>query len=180
VLVCCCSPHRATPRVQITNQAGDACGDFRRECELVADLAVVLETSHLQGDIRKLDSKSELSVLLIDKCRLGATMILASGSEDHVKRLDRAFWADYRCELESLFQQDEVVIALSATRRFSPGKVKSCGRRPAFRSTDAAHGPPMLRLFSIEGPWPTPWVDRVLPVVTELARRSLAMASFRS
>ena len=29
----------------------------------------------------------------------------------------------------------------------------------------------MQRLFSTEGPWPTPWMDRVLPVVTELASR---------
>ena len=29
----------------------------------------------------------------------------------------------------------------------------------------------MQRLFSTEGPWPTPWMDRVLPVVTELAGR---------
>jgi nicotinamidase-related amidase len=29
----------------------------------------------------------------------------------------------------------------------------------------------MQRLFSATGPWPTPWLDRVLPVVTELASR---------
>ena len=29
----------------------------------------------------------------------------------------------------------------------------------------------MQRLFSTEGPWPTPWMDRVLPVVAELAGR---------
>lgn len=29
----------------------------------------------------------------------------------------------------------------------------------------------MQRLFSAEGPWPTPWMDRVLPVVSELAGR---------
>jgi nicotinamidase-related amidase len=29
----------------------------------------------------------------------------------------------------------------------------------------------MQRLFSADGPWPTPWMDRVLPVVTEIARR---------
>ena len=29
----------------------------------------------------------------------------------------------------------------------------------------------MQRLFSTEGPWPTPWLARVLPVVTELAGR---------
>jgi nicotinamidase-related amidase len=27
----------------------------------------------------------------------------------------------------------------------------------------------MQRLFAAEGPWPTPWIDRVLPVVAELA-----------
>ncbi len=29
----------------------------------------------------------------------------------------------------------------------------------------------MQRLFSHEGPWPTPWMDRVLPIITELASR---------
>jgi nicotinamidase-related amidase len=29
----------------------------------------------------------------------------------------------------------------------------------------------MQRLFSSDGPWPTPWMERVLPVVTELAGR---------
>jgi nicotinamidase-related amidase len=29
----------------------------------------------------------------------------------------------------------------------------------------------MQRLFSAEGPWPTPWMERVLPVVAELAGR---------
>jgi len=29
----------------------------------------------------------------------------------------------------------------------------------------------MQRLFSVEGPWPTPWMSRVLPVVSELAGR---------
>jgi nicotinamidase-related amidase len=29
----------------------------------------------------------------------------------------------------------------------------------------------MQRIFSAEGPWPTPWMERVLPVVAELAGR---------
>src|ERR687884_2185559 len=29
----------------------------------------------------------------------------------------------------------------------------------------------MQRIFSADGPWPTPWMDRVLPVVAELASR---------
>ena len=30
----------------------------------------------------------------------------------------------------------------------------------------------MQRLFSTEGPWPTPWMERVLPVVAEIAERA--------
>jgi nicotinamidase-related amidase len=29
----------------------------------------------------------------------------------------------------------------------------------------------MQRIFSAEGPWPTPWMERVLPVVATLAGR---------
>jgi nicotinamidase-related amidase len=29
----------------------------------------------------------------------------------------------------------------------------------------------MQWIFSVEGPWPTPWMDRVLPIVAELASR---------
>jgi nicotinamidase-related amidase len=29
----------------------------------------------------------------------------------------------------------------------------------------------MQRIFSAEGPWPTPWMDRVLPVAAALADR---------
>ena len=29
----------------------------------------------------------------------------------------------------------------------------------------------MQRLFSADGPWPTPWMDKVLPVVVALASR---------
>ena len=29
----------------------------------------------------------------------------------------------------------------------------------------------MQRIFSSEGVWPTPWMDRVLPVVTTIAER---------
>jgi nicotinamidase-related amidase len=29
----------------------------------------------------------------------------------------------------------------------------------------------MQRIFSVEGPWPTPWMDKVLPVAAALANR---------
>ena len=36
----------------------------------------------------------------------------------------------------------------------------------------------MQRLFSPEGPWPTPWMDRVLPVITEIAQRHAPQTLF--
>lgn len=36
----------------------------------------------------------------------------------------------------------------------------------------------MQRIFSRGGPWPTPWMDRVLPVISELAGRYLARTVF--
>jgi nicotinamidase-related amidase len=36
----------------------------------------------------------------------------------------------------------------------------------------------MQRIFSAEGPWATPWMDRVLPVVVELAARFPARTVF--
>jgi nicotinamidase-related amidase len=36
----------------------------------------------------------------------------------------------------------------------------------------------MQRIFSSEGPWPTPWMERVLPVVAELAGRHPARTVF--
>jgi hypothetical protein len=41
----------------------------------------------------------------------------------------------------------------------------------------------MQRIFSAEGPWPTPWMDKVLPVATTsriaIAREIFSPASFR-
>jgi nicotinamidase-related amidase len=36
----------------------------------------------------------------------------------------------------------------------------------------------MQRLFSPEGPWPTPWMDRTLPVIAEIAERHAAQTIF--
>ncbi len=36
----------------------------------------------------------------------------------------------------------------------------------------------MQRIFSAEGPWPTPWMDRVLPVAASLANRHLERTVF--
>jgi len=62
-------------------------GDFRRGCELVGDLAVVVETDKLEGMPRKLQSNSQLSVWLSDRRRMGATLIWATGSQKHVEQL---------------------------------------------------------------------------------------------
>jgi nicotinamidase-related amidase len=36
----------------------------------------------------------------------------------------------------------------------------------------------MQRLFSPEGPWPTPWMDRTLPVIADIAERHAAQTIF--
>src|SRR5205085_2977985 len=62
-------------------------GDFRRGCELVSDLAIVVETARLEGEPRKLLSNSQLNVYVTDKRRGGATLLLATGSERHLEQL---------------------------------------------------------------------------------------------
>jgi DNA polymerase (family 10) len=62
-------------------------GDFRRGCELVSNLAIVAETTRLEGEPRKLLSNSQLSVYVTDKRRAGATLLLATGSEKHIEQL---------------------------------------------------------------------------------------------
>jgi DNA polymerase (family X) len=61
-------------------------GDFRRGCELVFDLAVVAETEQLEG-APKVVKSGELSVYLTDRQRLGASLLLATGSEAHLQEL---------------------------------------------------------------------------------------------
>src|SRR5204863_6518136 len=62
-------------------------GDLRRGCELVSNLALVAETSRLEGEPRKLASNSQLSIFVTDKRRAGATLLLATGTEKHVEEL---------------------------------------------------------------------------------------------
>jgi DNA polymerase (family 10) len=62
-------------------------GDFRRGCELVSDLAIVAETTRLEGEPRRLGSNSQLSVYVTDKRRMGATLLIATGSEKHLEQL---------------------------------------------------------------------------------------------
>jgi DNA polymerase (family 10) len=62
-------------------------GDLRRGGELVSDLAVVAETSRLKGG-PKVVRDGELAVHLTDASRFGATLLLATGSEKHLRELE--------------------------------------------------------------------------------------------
>jgi DNA polymerase (family 10) len=62
-------------------------GDLRRGGELVSDLAVVAETSRLKGG-PKIVREGELSVHLTDASRFGATLLLATGSDQHLHELE--------------------------------------------------------------------------------------------
>src|SRR5436190_16526179 len=61
-------------------------GDFRRGCELVADLALVAEAPSLDGGPAVLDS-SGLKVYLTDRKHFGATLLHATGSAAHLEKL---------------------------------------------------------------------------------------------
>ncbi|TMJ80299.1 MAG: DNA polymerase/3'-5' exonuclease PolX [Alphaproteobacteria bacterium] len=61
-------------------------GDFRRGCELVADLALVAEAPSLDGGPAVLDS-SGLKVYLTDRKHFGATLLHATGSAAHLEGL---------------------------------------------------------------------------------------------
>ena len=52
-------------------------GDFRRGCELVADLALVAETKHRENNE---ESSGGLRLTLTDKKHFGASLLQATGS----------------------------------------------------------------------------------------------------
>jgi DNA polymerase (family 10) len=61
-------------------------GDFRRGCELVADLALVAEAPKLEGGPAILDY-SGLKIHLTDRKHFGATLLHATGSAEHLDGL---------------------------------------------------------------------------------------------
>ena len=62
-------------------------GDFRRGCELIADLALVAEVPELDGEPASLTSEGQLTVHLTDTARYGVTLLLATGSAAHIEGL---------------------------------------------------------------------------------------------
>ncbi len=62
-------------------------GDLRRGCELVADLALVAEAPALVDGPTTLASGGGLKVYLTDKRHYGITLLLATGSPQHIEGL---------------------------------------------------------------------------------------------
>jgi DNA polymerase (family 10) len=60
-------------------------GDFRRGCELVSDLSLVVEAS--DADAQTIRSGSQLQVHLTDPARYGITLLRATGSGAHLEQL---------------------------------------------------------------------------------------------
>ena len=61
-------------------------GDFRRGCELIGDLSLVAQVSDAQGAVCKED-QSQLALHLTDEQHYGAALMLATGSQEHLKEL---------------------------------------------------------------------------------------------
>ena len=62
-------------------------GDFRRGCELIGDLSLVAQVSDAHGAVCKEEDQSQLALHLTDKQRYGAALLLATGSQKHLKEL---------------------------------------------------------------------------------------------
>jgi DNA polymerase (family 10) len=61
-------------------------GDFRRGCELVADLALAAEAPRLEGGSTLLNS-SGLKIHIADRKHFGAALLHATGSSEHLDQL---------------------------------------------------------------------------------------------
>lgn len=85
----------------------EVAGDFRRGCELVTDLALVAEADR-PGRI----DVSDLRVIVADKRHFGARLLDATGSQDHLRMLQRvAGDKGYRLEPDGLFRGTRLVAA---------------------------------------------------------------------
>jgi DNA polymerase (family X) len=62
-------------------------GDLRRGCELVADLSLVAEAPALDEGATTLAPGGGLTVHLTDKRHYGSTLLLATGSAQHINEL---------------------------------------------------------------------------------------------
>jgi DNA polymerase (family X) len=63
-----------------------AAGEYRRGCELVADMAIVAETPQ-GGDTRVLGLNGAIQLWLAEAKRYGPALIFATGSAEHVRQL---------------------------------------------------------------------------------------------
>jgi DNA polymerase (family 10) len=86
-------------------------GDFRRGCELVADLALVAETPSLEGGPAILNT-SGLKVHLTDRKHFGASLLQATGSAEHLDELrSLAEKSGMRLEADGLHKGRRLVAA---------------------------------------------------------------------
>ena len=74
---------RSRPAVSRVTPAGD----FRRGCELIGDLSLVAQASDAHGAVHKQEDQSQLALHLTDKQHYGAALLLATGSQEHLKDL---------------------------------------------------------------------------------------------
>ncbi|MBM0206328.1 hypothetical protein JNW90_27430 [Micromonospora sp. STR1s_5] len=84
-------------------------GDSRRGCELVSDLAVLAEVPEAES-IRALSTGNDVKLWLADRERYGVALVLATGSRDHVARLQEVA-AERGLSLthDGLFKGEELV-----------------------------------------------------------------------
>jgi DNA polymerase (family X) len=62
-------------------------GDFRRGCELVADLALIAELPEVGGAPESIELSDSSKIYMADEASFGAALLFATGSQDHVRQL---------------------------------------------------------------------------------------------
>jgi DNA polymerase (family X) len=89
-------------------------GDLRRGCELIGDLSLVAQVSDVHGAVCIQENQSQLALHLTDKQHYGAALLLATGSEEHLKELrEIAAARGMTLDKEGLRKGDKIIASKS-------------------------------------------------------------------
>ena len=88
-------------------------GEFRRGCELISTLSLVVVDPRLQGASKTISQADQLAVHVTARDHYGVTLLLATGSEAHVDGLKTlAKKKGYKLDSRGLWKASRVVAAL--------------------------------------------------------------------
>jgi DNA polymerase (family 10) len=99
----------------VTAKSVIVAGDFRRGCELIRDLSLVAESSKIAGALAPVKS-GNLTIYQTDRNYLGATLLRATGSDQHLAQLKaRAKAKGFRLTAEGLLKGRKLIASETET-----------------------------------------------------------------